>query len=32
MIDRLGSLFAGFTMACVMIVLFWPWIMRMISP
>jgi hypothetical protein len=26
--DRLGSLFAGLTMACVMIALFWPWIER----
>jgi hypothetical protein len=28
MIDRLDSLFAGLTMACVMIALFWPWIAR----
>jgi hypothetical protein len=30
MIDRLGSLFAGFTMACVVLVLFWPWIERVL--
>ena len=30
MIDRLGSLFAGFTMACVVLELFWPWIERVL--
>jgi hypothetical protein len=30
MIDRLGSLFAGVTMALVMIALFWPWIERVL--
>jgi hypothetical protein len=30
MIDRLGSLFAGITMALVVLVLFWPWIERVL--
>jgi hypothetical protein len=28
--DRLGSLFVGFTMALVVLVLFWPWIERVL--